>query len=230
MFSSSEDAVDITPPKSSRTRALLRQVALESFLERGYDATTMRLIAEQAEVSVGDAYYHFETKNDLLRELYRAVRDAHRSAAMAELEGTPDLVDRIAVVYRAGLDQITPYHAHAAEFLSAAMAPGSGVNPLTPEAADARADTEALFVEAVRGARRGGLPREMADALPSVLFLGHLLLTQFWTYDRSPGQARTQRLLAGGIRLLRTALPLAKMPLLRGMVRDMLGLVTDLGR
>ena len=44
--------------KSERTRALIRDVALKSFRERGYDATTIRLIAQDAGISVAVSYTH----------------------------------------------------------------------------------------------------------------------------------------------------------------------------
>lgn len=216
--------------KSDRTRARLREIALRSFRERGYDATTMRLIAQEAGVSVGNAYYHFATKNDLVQELYLDVQRAHGEAAAPGLVAEADLVDRIALVYRSGLDQLTPYHDHAAEFLSAAVSPRSDINPLADASSDARAITEGLFAEAVGGARSGALPDDLARALPAVLFLGHLLLALFWVYDRSEGQERTRRLLDRGIRLLRTTLPLARLPLVRGVVRDLLELIAEAGR
>lgn len=216
--------------KSDRTRARLREIALKSFRDRGYDATTMRLIAQEAGVSVGNAYYHFATKNDLVQELYLDVQRGHREAAAPRLADADDLVDRIAIVYRTGLDQLTAYHGRAAEFLSAAVSPRSEINPLAEASREARAITEGLFAEAVQGARSGAVPTELARSLPTALFLGHLLLALFWVYDRSEGQERTRRLLDRGLALLRTTLPLARLPLVRGVVRDLLELIAEAGR
>lgn len=225
MFTSEEPS-----SKSERTRARLREIALTSFRDRGYDATTMRLIAQEAGVSVGNAYYHFATKNDLVQELYLEVQRGHRAAAVPALVDADDLVDRIAIVYRTGLDQLTAYHDHAAEFLSAAVSPRSEINPLAEASGEARAITEGLFAEAVHGARSGTVPKDLAEALPTVLFLAHLLLALFWVYDRSEGQQRTRRLLDRGLALLRTTLPLARLPIVRGVVRDLLGLIAEAGR
>ncbi|MBF4560890.1 TetR family transcriptional regulator [Microbacterium sp. VKM Ac-2870] len=226
MFTSESSA----ETKSDRTRARLRDIALASFRERGYDATTMRLIAQEAGVSVGNAYYHFATKNDLVQELYLDVQRSHRDTAEPDLAGLSDLVDRVAVVYRTGLDQLTPYHAHAAEFLSAAMSPRSEINPLADASSAAREITEGLFADAVRGAQSGSVPDDLAASLPTVLFLGYLLVALFWVYDRSEGQERTRRLLERGLRLLRTMLPLARVPLVRGVVREILDLIAEAGR
>jgi AcrR family transcriptional regulator len=215
--------------KSQRTRARLREVALTSFRERGYEATTMRLIAQEAGVSVGNAYYHFATKNDLVQELYLDVQRRHRAAAELTLADTDDLVERIAIVYRTGLDELTAYHEHAVEFLSAAVSPRSEINPLAEASGQARHHGSTLR-EAVDGARSGTVPSDLRQALPTVLFLGHLLLALFWVYDRSDGQQRTRRLLDRGLALLRTTLPLARLPIVRGVVRELLELIAEAGR
>jgi AcrR family transcriptional regulator len=215
MFSSA--AREGTTTKSERTRALLRDLALRSFRERGYDATTIRLIATEAGVSVGTTNYHFASKADLVQELYLDVQERHRDAAAPLLSQSTDLIERLRIVYTTGLDQLTDYHAHAAEFVSAALAPRSGINPLSAESTPARDITEGLFAEAVDGAR---------TSLPA-LFLGHLLLALYWVYDDSPGQARTRRLLDRGLSILKLALPLARMPLVRRPLAELLALVGE---
>lgn len=223
MFSSQERGA---PTKSERTRAMLRDLALRSFRERGYDATTIRLIAGEAGVSVGTTNYHFASKADLVQELYLDVQEKHRDAALPRLSATTDLVERLRVVYTTGLDELTPYHDHAAEFVSAAFAPRSGINPLSAESTPARDITEGLFAEAVEGARTP-LPDGIAAQLPAALFLSHLLLALYWVYDDSPEQARTRRLLDRGLALLKLALPLARLPLLRKPLAELLALVGE---
>ena len=49
-------------PKAEQTRARIRAAAIASFIERGYPDTTIRLIAREAGVSVGNAYYYFDGK------------------------------------------------------------------------------------------------------------------------------------------------------------------------
>jgi len=53
--------------KASRARIL--DAALSLFADRGFDGTSVRRIAEEAGVSHGLLYAHFESKEDLLREL-----------------------------------------------------------------------------------------------------------------------------------------------------------------
>ena len=67
--------------KSVRTRSAIIDAALRLFRERGYEATTMRAIAAEAGVSVGNAYYYFESKEQLIQGFYDRAQVAHAEAA-----------------------------------------------------------------------------------------------------------------------------------------------------
>ena len=213
--------------KGERTRLRIRTAVLKSFRENGYDATTIRNIADELGMSVGATNYHFPSKNHLIQELYLDVQQAHRAAAEPLLEAESRLVERLRIVYASGLEQLEPYHAHAGEFLSAAVSPRSPINPLSTESAEALAIVQDLFTHAVDGATATGLPDDIRGLLPRGLVLAHLLLALFWVYDTSESQRRTRQLLDRGLKLLGTVLPLTRLPVLRGAVRDMLKLVSD---
>jgi AcrR family transcriptional regulator len=51
------------------TRARIQQVALELFAEHGYDKTSLREIAERLDVTKAALYYHFKSKEDIVRSL-----------------------------------------------------------------------------------------------------------------------------------------------------------------
>jgi AcrR family transcriptional regulator len=70
-------------PEARRTREQLLDAALELFAERGFKATTTKLIAERAGVPNGLIYYYFGTKEKLLESLF------------AERTFLPDLQARI---------------------------------------------------------------------------------------------------------------------------------------
>lgn len=215
--------------KGERTRQRIRDAALTSFRENGYDATTIRQIAHELDMSVGATNYHFASKNDLIEELYLDVQHAHRAAAEPLLAEEPRLLGRLRIVFSTGLDQLTPYHAHAGEFLSAAVSPRSPINPLSTESAEALAIVVDLFAQAVDGATASGVPDDIRALLPRALVLAHLLLALFWVYDTSEGRRRTRRLLDLGLRMLGSMLPLTRLPMLRRPLKDMLSLINEVG-
>ncbi|WP_324606735.1 helix-turn-helix domain-containing protein [Psychromicrobium lacuslunae] len=73
--------------KSEQTKQLVIDTALAMFQERGYEKTTMRAIAQRAEISLGSAYYYFESKDDLVQELYARIQLDHRTAALRAIAG-----------------------------------------------------------------------------------------------------------------------------------------------
>jgi AcrR family transcriptional regulator len=50
-------------------RSRIQAVALEMFIEEGYDKTSLREIAEKLGVSKAALYYHFPTKDDIVNSL-----------------------------------------------------------------------------------------------------------------------------------------------------------------
>jgi AcrR family transcriptional regulator len=51
------------------TRARIQQVAVELFSENGYEATSLREIAERLGVTKAALYYHFKTKDEIIESL-----------------------------------------------------------------------------------------------------------------------------------------------------------------
>jgi len=57
------------PPRRARgdTRERIQAVALELFAEHGYEKTSLREIAERLDVTKAALYYHFKSKEDIVR-------------------------------------------------------------------------------------------------------------------------------------------------------------------
>jgi AcrR family transcriptional regulator len=51
------------------TRPRIQRVALELFAEQGYEKTSLREIAERLDVTKAALYYHFKSKEDIVRSL-----------------------------------------------------------------------------------------------------------------------------------------------------------------
>ena len=68
-----------------QTREKILDVALELFIEQGYDKTSLRDIAERLGVTKAAIYYHFERKEDILLELHLRLHAIGRDA-LDELE------------------------------------------------------------------------------------------------------------------------------------------------
>src|ERR1700728_326563 len=62
--------------KAEATCAHILDVALDLFRHKGFEQTTMREIAAEAGVSLGSAYYYYESKDDLVMAFYEWAMEA----------------------------------------------------------------------------------------------------------------------------------------------------------
>ncbi len=67
---------------SSDTRQRILDVALDLFIEQGFDGTSLRQIAEQLGVTKAALYYHFESKDDILMALHLRLHEFGRVALL----------------------------------------------------------------------------------------------------------------------------------------------------
>jgi AcrR family transcriptional regulator len=210
--------------KSDDTRAKITETAIESFRERGYDQTTIRLIAQEADISVGNAYYYFPTKNHLVQELYLRVQGDHLERVHAAFGASTDIAKRLEVALLCGLDATGPYHDSAAGFLAAAISPTSAVSPFGADSAAPRAMAIEVFQEVVDGSTNT-IPADLKQQLPELLWLAYMGLTLFWVYDTSEEQAKSRALARGASTLFGAVLPLARLPFARGPLNQFLELI-----
>ncbi|MEU6574986.1 TetR family transcriptional regulator [Streptomyces sp. NPDC046805] len=212
--------------KSEQTRALILETAMRLFQERGYDKTTMRAIAREAGVSVGNAYYYFSGKEHLIQGFYDRIAAEHRLAVRAVLDRETDLEARLAGVLKAWLDIARPYHEFAVQFFKNAADPDSPLSPFSPESEHARAQAISVHREVLAGSKTK-VPAELRDLLPELMWLSQMGLVLYWIFDRTEGRERSYRLAERGARLTTRGVILARFRVLRPLVREVHELFTD---
>ena len=213
------------PSKGERTKQRIVAAALELFREQGYEATTMRAVADAAGVSLGNAYYYFAAKDDLLAAFYGEVHDAHVAAAAPRLLRAKGLRERLRAVLDAKLEVIEPYHHFAALMFRTAADPKSPLNPFHPASAPQRRAGEQLFAEVLRGVK---VPKDLAGELPGLLWTYSMGILLFWIHDDSPRRARTRALTEQTADLVAQLVAIAGNPFLRPLRRRVLALLKDL--
>lgn len=214
------------PTKGEQTRALILETAMRLFQERGYDKTTMRAIAAEAGISVGNAYYYFAGKEHLIQGLYDQVTTDHLRRARAALPRHRDFAGRLRVAWDAWLDAAEPYHGFAVQFFRNAADPDSPLSPFSAESYPARQQVVALYREVVTGSSMT-FDAEMTELLPELLWLHQMGIVLFWVYDRSPGSAKTRELVRRTTPLVARTMALSRYKLIRPLVRDAERLVRD---
>jgi AcrR family transcriptional regulator len=210
--------------KSEATRALILETALRLFRERGFEETTMRVIAEEAGVSLGNAYYYFRSKDEMIHSFYARLQTEQLLACEGILATEKLLKNRISGVIRAQLAVISPYHRLFMGLFKIAADPTNSLNPFSEETKAVRDPCIMRFAEVIEGADER-VPEDLRAELPFLLWMYHLAIVLFWIYDRSPGFARTYRLLELSCDLIGNLINIASMPLLVPLRKSVLKLI-----
>jgi AcrR family transcriptional regulator len=217
---------DLTP-RAEQTRTAITEAALRLFRENGYEATTMRAIAQQAGVSTGNAYYYFGSKEELVQQFYARNHAEHLAACRGVLDSETEFAPRLRGTLRALVDVMEPYHAFAARFFKYAAEPSSPLSPFSKESSPARDAALAIYREVVDGSTTR-IDRELRAQLPELLWLYSLGIVLFWVHDTSPGCAKTYQLIDRTVPLADRLVALSRVRILRSTIREVISIVADM--
>lgn len=209
--------------RGEHTRQTIVDTALRLFRERGYDDTTMRAVANEAGVSVGNAYYYYASKESLVQEFYQRLQDEHTAAAQPVLDRESEFGARLRGMLHAWLDVAGPYHSFAAQFFKIAAEPTSPLSPFSPESSPSRDAAIGLMGQVIEGSTVKLDPELRAD-LPELLWLMTLGIVLYWVHDRTPEQANTRVLIDRVVPLVDRLVGLSRLRMMRGVTRDVVAL------
>lgn len=195
--------------KGERTREHILNTALRLFVEKGYEATTMREIAAVADCSLGLTYRYFARKEDLVLELYR--RMAQEQEAWVKLLPAASVADRFEQMMRYKIAQSAIYRDALGGLFGSMLTPQSDIGVLGDTTADIRERIGRVFQHVVGGA--SDAPREpQVRQLAAVLYAIHLALLLFWVHDRSPDHRATGELITLARDTLALVRPVLRLP------------------
>ena len=215
------------PSKADRTRRHILETALKLFRERGYDGTTMRAIASEAGVSIGNAYYYFRSKDHLIQAYYGRSHAEHLVACVDLLENEIDLAARLRGVLRKKIETSEPYHRFAVQLFKSAADPSSPLSPFSPESMPVRREATELMATVVAGSNVKVTP-PLAEELPNLLWLYLMSIILFWIHDASEARLRTFKLIDRTVDIVVRLIRLSSLAPLRPLVRGALELSREL--
>ena len=99
-----------------RTRQALIDSALKLFGEKGYSVTSVQEITEDAGVTKGAFYHHFESKEELLRLIHDEFLDYQLAILKMALDQEQDPAERLRELLRALLASTAKYIANVTVF------------------------------------------------------------------------------------------------------------------
>lgn len=213
--------------KGDQTKALILETAMEMFRERGYEQTTMRAIARKANLSLGNAYYYFHSKEYLIQAFYHRTHQEHLAASVPALEKERTLKARLLTVMHMKIETIEPYHEFAGVLFKTAANPGSPLNPFSDESDPVRKESIELFAQVIDGSK-ARIPKDLRAELPYLLWVYHMGIILFWIHDPSAKHRRTYRLVDHTVDLLDKLISLTSNPFMRPLRKQALRLIDEI--
>ncbi|PRA10991.1 hypothetical protein CQ010_10445 [Arthrobacter sp. MYb211] len=207
--------------KGQQTKAKLLRTALAAFAEDGYQAASMRAIANRAGVSLSHAYYYFHSKEDIVLELLLSLRAEQYALCNGQLDDGNTLEANIHTVFNSNLQVMEKYHDFGPAFLKVLLS-------RDPENSELAQLEMSLWERAVAGARPLpplGIRRE----LPRFLWLLSRQVFSAWAYDSSPDQRRSRALMRNVAPVVGKFAILCRLPVVRSLFEDVLALMDSSG-
>ena len=167
--------------KADRTRARLIEVAKRLYKEHGSDHVTVRRIAAAARIEAGSIYYHFRSRDEIMRAVLESGIDGARDEVMQAIAETgPDSspLDRLRAALAAHLKYTLREH-YSSRLRSIRRLP----KRLRDRYMQQEREYAAIFAKLLREAQRQGLLREDVNlSVVRMLALGALTWVAEW-YD-----------------------------------------------
>lgn len=198
--------------KARQTKAAILKAALEQFRIKGYARTTMRDIATQAGVSVGNAYYYFKSKEEMILEVFiRSQKEAQARNGQI-CRQTSNFKTRFSELNFHRLNLLAEHRELFVVLTQAGIHPDHPLSPFSSEMTDLRNSATALIAETLEDSDLK-VSASLRPYLPRLLWLFHLALILFWSLDRSRDQSHTRRLLEVSLNLMVPLFGFTRLPL-----------------
>jgi AcrR family transcriptional regulator len=212
------------PPKSEETRARIVNAALSSFRERGFEAATMRDIAEKAGVATGAAYYYFPSKDAIVMDFYRRSCDEMQPKIDEALKSATGLEPRLSALIRVKLLHFAPNRGVLRALLRNGADPKHPLSPFSPETKEIR-DIDLAWFRSILIDCGVRIPKDLQAQLPGILWFFQMGVIFFWVIDESPDQTRSERLLRLAAKSVTSLIRVSALPLMRPVRKTALQLV-----
>ena len=210
-------------PQSAATKARLYATAMQLIGTRGYEATTLRDIADAAGVSVGLLYRYYPSKQAVVVALYDELSAEYARQATDMPSGR--WRERFLFATKTSLQVLEP-HRTALRALTPLLVGNPDEGVFSGTSAFSRIRVQRVFEQAVVEATDA--PKApLAAALGRVLYLVHLTVLLWWLLDRSDKQRATSALLSLTQQLLPSAAFALRVPPVRRFVISVDALIRE---
>jgi AcrR family transcriptional regulator len=198
--------------KAQETQRRILTNALTLFREKGFDNTSMRDIAEAADVAVGASYYYYNTKEELVLAYYEDACSRDNEFAELLVTRVTGFKERFSLFLQYKVTQLSENRCFMNILARSAANPEDPLSPFSPQTKHIRNDAMDLLTNLITGSDLKAAEK-FKPYLPGLLWLHMMGTIFFWIHDRSKGQAVTNKVIEFSVSLVSQLLWLSSLPL-----------------
>lgn len=197
-------------PRGEATRAKIFAAALARFRKRGFEATTMRDIAEDAGVALGAAYYYFPSKDAIVLAYYDETQRLTAQRVAETFAETTDVRERLGIAFHARLDVLARDRKLLSAIFHSIADPSADISIFGKKTMRVRDESIRLFGQAVLPSPAyAALDEPAKRVLVLSLWSLHMGVLLYFVHDRSKKQEKTRRLVDQSLDMVCGLLPVA---------------------
>ncbi len=184
---------NLTSVKAVNSWKALFEAAIRLFQEKGYQETTIRMIAKEAGCSLGSFYKYFSSKEEIIIALYERISNDLENVMQDLPEGK--VGHRFSFVMQRKMELIAPYEPLFATITGYMLDANHAIGVVGKETEIIRLRNLAMFKALVEGAKDKPRLKAKRQQLIKSLYGVHLLFLFLGFLDKSEGKANTHRTL-----------------------------------
>jgi len=214
--------------KSEQTKATIMETALELFRAEGFSETTMRQIAQKADIALGTTYRYFKSKEELVLEYYQKIQQDLFVQVNLETEKKQTKLDvGLKEFFYLQFKLLEKDKNFLSALVSAAAKPGDPVSPFGKESRHIRKLHMEMLEKIVENSKTKIHPKVKKE-LPELLWFLQMGLIFFWVHDKSNKSLKSIEMTDTTIELIGTFLKIHNKPFASGLRKSLLKIIKNL--
>jgi len=213
--------------KSNETKEKVFVSALSLFKKKGFEETTMRDIAKEANVALGTTYNYFSSKDDIVSRFYEIRTEEILEHVYKNLDKNRKFEDRYTMYVDQLIKSFEPYKPIVRVLVRNGVDPGNINSPFNQATLEIRSKSIKLIKECIEGSTLK-YDSSVKDHLAILYWFLLLSVFFFWSFDNSINNSRTQLLFNTTLKLSLVLIKLGRLPVLRAFQTSAVNLLESL--
>ncbi len=205
----------------AKTKDKIKKTARKLFLEKGFEATTMRDIAKEASVALGSAYYYFKGKDEIILEFYLEKQDQVEKKAQDIINQNHRFQNALVKIFFLQYDVLADSKSFLHVLVRSAIDPKNPLSPLNKNTSEIRKKNLDIFTNLIEKANLKLKP-ELKAQLPYLLWSLQMFLIYIWINDASENAKNSKTLSKTFSTLVANLIKISKIPFASKIVNNVL--------